>query len=202
MTIKATIWDFSGVILQPRVADPHAFIASELGVPAEEIRKYFDGVRNFNMDIGEESEQDFYMRMIKELGLPKDDKKIFDDYLFDLFEVNRELIDFIAWSKPKIKPALCSNFSASLRPLIRDKYKIENLFDAIVVSSEVKMLKPQAEIYQLTLQQLGVMPQEALFIDDQEKNIEGAEAVGLRGIVYKNAAQTLPQIINIINFQT
>jgi len=200
MTIKAAIWDFSGVILQPLVADPHAYIASELGVPAEEIRKYFDGVRNFRLDLGEESEQDFYMRMIKELGLSADDRKIFEDYLFDLYEVNRELIDFIKQSRPKIKPALCSNFSGTLRPLIRDKYKIENLFDVIVVSSEVKMLKPQAEIYQLTLQQLGVTPQEALFIDDQEKNVEGAEVVGMRGIIYKNTAQTLPQIKKIINY--
>jgi len=200
MTIKAAIWDFSGVILQPLVADPHAYIASELGVPAEEIRKYFDGVRNFRLDLGEESEQDFYMRMIKELGLSADDRKVFEDYLFDLYEVNRELIDFIKQSRPKIKPALCSNFSGTLRPLIRDKYKIENLFDVIVVSSEVKMLKPQAEIYQLTLQQLGVTPQEALFIDDQEKNVEGAEVVGMRGIIYKNTAQTLPQIKKIINY--
>ena len=200
MTIKAAIWDFSGVILQPLVADPHAYIASELGVPAEEIRKYFDGVRNFRLDLGEESEQDFYMRMIKELGLSADDRIVFEDYLFDLYEVNRELIDFIKQSRPKIKPALCSNFSGTLRPLIRDKYKIENLFDVIVVSSEVKMLKPQAEIYQLTLQQLGVTPQEALFIDDQEKNVEGAEVVGMRGIIYKNTAQTLPQIKKIFNY--
>lgn len=200
MTIKAAIWDFSGVILQPLVADPHAYIASELGVPAEEIRKYFDGVGNFRLDLGEESERDFYMRMIKELGLSADDRKVFEDYLFDLYEVNRELIDFIKQSRPKIKPALCSNFSGTLRPLIRDKYKIENLFDVIVVSSEVKMVKPQPEIYQLTLQQLGVTPQEALFIDDQEKNVEGAEVVGMRGIVYKNTAQTLPQIKKIINY--
>ena len=57
---------------ESKVSEP---VPSELGVPAEEIRKYFDGVRNFRLDLGEESEQDFYMRMIKELGLSVDEKK-------------------------------------------------------------------------------------------------------------------------------
>ena len=55
-----------------------------------------------------------------------------------------------------------------------------------MISSEVGIRKPFPEIYKLSLKNLGVLPEEAIFIDDRQKNIDGAEAVGIKSILYKD----------------
>lgn len=57
-------------------------------------------------------------------------------------------------------------------------------FDGIMVSSEEKMVKPNAEIYLHFLDKYGLKAEECLFIDDRAENVEGAEGVGIRGFVF------------------
>lgn len=61
-----------------------------------------------------------------------------------------------------------------------------DLFDGIVVSAYVKYVKPQKEIYSYLLDTFGLNKQECIFIDDIAKNIEAAEEVGIKGILFKN----------------
>jgi len=61
-------------------------------------------------------------------------------------------------------------------------------FRDIVVSGEVKLLKPDAAIYYLALDRFGLKPAEALMIDDRHINVFGAEAVGMRAHLFTDAA--------------
>lgn len=195
MAIKGIIWDFSGVLLKPRVPDPHAFIAGELGVDPREFHKYLDGEGNRMLDLGEESEVEFYQRIIYEQNLKEQDAmRIFNHYFFDLFELNQELIDYIRQSRARFKMGLCSNFSSLLRSLMTNKWKLIDLFDVSVISSEVKLLKPDAPIYLLTLEKMALKPGEVIFVDDSDKNITGAKAIGIRGILFKENSATLREI--------
>jgi epoxide hydrolase-like predicted phosphatase len=198
MSIKATIWDFSGVIRNPLVPDPHAALAKELGIQPETLSKFFNGTENALMNLGEESELVFYHRILKELGLIELDMGVFKHYFYDMFRIDQDLINYIRQSRPFFKTALCSNFSTLLRGLMRDEWKIEDAFDVIVISSEVKLLKPYPEIYQFTLDRLGIKPEEAIFIDDQAENITGAEIVGIAGILFKNTPQAIADIDQIV----
>jgi epoxide hydrolase-like predicted phosphatase len=65
------------------------------------------------------------------------------------------------------------------------------MFDETVFSAEVGMAKPDARIYQLILNRLGVEPQEAVFVDDFIENVEGARHLGLHAIHFKNSPQAL-----------
>lgn len=195
MAIKGIIWDFSGVLLKPRVPDPHAFIAGELGVDPRKFAKYLDGEGNRMLDLGEESEVEFYQRIIREQNLEEQDAmRIFNHYFFDLFELNQELINYIRQSRARFKMGLCSNFSSLLRSLMINKWKIIDLFDVLVISSEVKLIKPDAPIYLLTLEKMALKPDEVIFVDDSEKNIAGANALGIRGILFKENSATLREI--------
>jgi putative hydrolase of the HAD superfamily len=198
MSIKATIWDFSGVLIKPLVPDPHTFIAREVGIDPVEFARYFDGVGNAGLDLGEESEDEFYKRIINDHHLKMDAMRIFDRYFFDLFELNVPLIDFIRASHPPMKTAICSNFSRLLRSLLEKKWKVDHLFDVLVISSEVKLLKPDARIYQMTLDRLAVGPREAVFVDDTEKNVLAARELGMHGILFKDNLATLNEIKNLM----
>lgn len=59
-----------------------------------------------------------------------------------------------------------------------------SLFDDIIISSEVKMLKPNKDIFLYTLEKINKRPEEILFIDDTKENVEVAESLGIQGIVY------------------
>jgi len=63
-------------------------------------------------------------------------------------------------------------------------------FDTVVISGEVGLRKPQAEIYRLALDGLGVKPDRTVFVDDGEPNLEGARAVGLRTVLHTDPATT------------
>ena len=81
-----------------------------------------------------------------------------------------------------------TNFSGELFPPFRAKYPaLFDRFRAILVSGDEKLVKPDAAIYRLALDRFGVEATDAVFIDDRADNVAGAEAVGMRGIVFTDA---------------
>jgi putative hydrolase of the HAD superfamily len=75
-----------------------------------------------------------------------------------------------------------------------DRGLLEEIFDDAVISAEVRMHKPEPEIYRLAAERLGVPPEACLFIDDLRENCEGAEAVGMTAIRHKVPEQTLARL--------
>jgi HAD superfamily hydrolase (TIGR01509 family) len=72
---------------------------------------------------------------------------------------------------------------------VLDKWGIREMFDVMSFSWELGIKKPSKEIFDITLQKLGVAPDEAVFIDDGEKNVLKAKEYGLNGIVFKSVEQ-------------
>ena len=76
-----------------------------------------------------------------------------------------------------------------------------DFFDGVMVSSDVHLIKPDRKIYELLCSTYGLQPQECVFIDDRLENVEAAEAVGMRGIIftgdYAVAEKQLQEIIDL-----
>lgn len=68
------------------------------------------------------------------------------------------------------------------------------LFDALVVSGEVGLRKPQPEIYLLAAERLGLAPGECVFVDDLRTNTTGARAVGMAGVLHRGAEGTIAEL--------
>jgi 2-haloacid dehalogenase len=82
-----------------------------------------------------------------------------------------------------------TNFSADFWPPFHAREAdFFRRFRDIVVSGEVKMLKPDPAIYYLALDRFGLRPEDALFIDDRLINVEGARAVGMHAHLFTSAA--------------
>lgn len=82
---------------------------------------------------------------------------------------------------------LLSNFHEKAFEYIFDKYSFIKNADGMVISCQVKLLKPEKEIYQALLEKYSLIPEESLFIDDFDKNIEAARELGINGICFKDA---------------
>lgn len=82
-----------------------------------------------------------------------------------------------------------TNFSADFWPPFHAKERaFFDRFQGILVSGEVKMLKPDPAIYYLALDRFGLAPGDALFFDDRQINVDGALAVGMHAELFTDAA--------------
>lgn len=69
------------------------------------------------------------------------------------------------------------------------QFPIFRKLDGWVISSEEHLIKPEPEIYLLLCQRFNLLPEECLFTDDRPENIQGAQSVGMKAILFHSASQ-------------
>ena len=72
---------------------------------------------------------------------------------------------------------------------IEENNKDLKMFDKKIFSYEIGVVKSDEQTFKTVLERVGIVADETLFIDDYEKNVKNAEAVGIYGIVFENAEQ-------------
>ncbi len=82
-----------------------------------------------------------------------------------------------------------SNWSAETFPMVREKHTYFDLFDDIIISGEVKMIKPDPQIFRFMLDKFKLEAQACLFIDDSMANIKTANELGFATIHFQSPAQ-------------
>lgn len=82
-----------------------------------------------------------------------------------------------------------SNWSEKVNDVIGKFPDIFSLLDGSLVSYQVHQLKPGKAIYETFCKKFSTRPEECVFIDDKPANIEGAQSIGMKGIVFKDTAQ-------------
>lgn len=82
-----------------------------------------------------------------------------------------------------------TNWSAELFPVALRKYDFLHWFDGRLVSGEEKTRKPFPEIYRLLLDRFNIQKEEAVFIDDNQRNADAAQAFGILTIRFESPAQ-------------
>ncbi len=83
----------------------------------------------------------------------------------------------------------------------RDSYRFDHfdtLFDAVVISGEVGLRKPDPEIYALAARELGVPPEQCVFVDDIAANVRGAVAAGMVGVHHTVTDTTLDELETLL----
>jgi 2-haloacid dehalogenase len=82
-----------------------------------------------------------------------------------------------------------SNWSMETFPIVRHRFEFLDWFEEILLSGMVKVVKPDARIYEMMLARINRKPQECLFIDDSLPNVEAAQALGWQGIHFQSPEQ-------------
>jgi epoxide hydrolase-like predicted phosphatase len=183
--IQAIIFDIGGVLIRTEDQGPRRRIEERLGLEAgaaEFIVFNSEGGRATQR--GEFSEEENWRRVQAELRLSDDDLALFRAEFWAGDQLDTALIDYIRGLRPRYQTAIISNAMPGLLTLLTGKHPIADAFDVIIGSGDAGIAKPDAAIYQLALDKLGRQPQEAIFIDDSLRNVQGARAVGLHTIHY------------------
>lgn len=94
------------------------------------------------------------------------------------------MIDYVRTLRPRYKVALLSNVGRGVIDRLFSAGELAELFDVVVLSSEVGIVKPDTAIFNFTSDKLGISAEECLMVDDLEVNIDGAVATGMQGVVF------------------
>ena len=104
------------------------------------------------------------------------------------FRENEEMSAILSDLRKQIPLFLLSNTNESHWGYLARKHDVGRHFEHLVLSYEIKMIKPDRDIYEHAVQKTGFSADRCLFVDDLPANIEGAAAVGLKTILFKGPA--------------
>ena len=92
---------------------------------------------------------------------------------------------------------LLSNFSTDLRAMLVE-HDLLRRFDALTISAEIGVMKPDAAAYRAVLAMLGMEAQTCVFIDDVPANVAAAQAIGMHGIVFEDNPSCLAALARLL----
>ena len=200
MTIKAIIFDLGGVLLRTADYAPREKLATRLGMNRYELEEFiFGGESGDRAQRGEISVQEHWKNLRHQINYSPVEFKALLDEFFAEDVLDNPLIDYVRKLHQTYKTALLSNAWDDLRHVISEKWHFEDAFDTIIISAEVCITKPDTRIFQLALTQLGVEANQAIFVDDMKRNVEGAMDVGIKAIQFQTSRQIRLDIERLLN---
>ena len=184
--IRSIIFDLGNVLVNVEYERFREKIYQN-GVSEEKYNNFFRGARYriLGYEAGEISTVEFTAKCINELGLKMTNVEFayaFNDMFSEITPMSK-LIRRLA-QEGNYNLFLLSNTSPLHFEHIKEKCRFINLLQKFALSYELKALKPDASIYERTIDLLGVIPGESLFIDDLKENCEAAEKFGITTIIY------------------
>lgn len=187
---KAIIFDIGGVI----VMEPHdswkgilAEVGTTFGLNTSMLISCFKE-NEAVLQKGEMNLLDFYKKATEKLGR-KDlgPHRLLDRHL-KIYSRNARydgnMIDFIERLKERFVVACLSNTEPEIAEHHRKKRLMER-FAKCFISTEMGMRKPDKNIYQKAIEELGIQPKEVVFIDNNKEYVDAADGIGIKGILYE-----------------
>ena len=196
-TIRAIILDFGGVLLHPGDPAVHEQLARELGISVDTLRReIFVGPLSLAAQRGEISPQELWATLAQQWGLPPEKGEWLAQRFWEGIRIDTDLADWLRQRKRRYRTGLLSNAWSDLRDLLH-RLGIADAFDAMVISAEEHLMKPDPAIYRLMLERLGVEPDEAVFVDDRLENVHAAHALGMRTVQFRHRDQAMAELRNL-----
>jgi epoxide hydrolase-like predicted phosphatase len=193
--IDAVIWDLGGVILRTEDTSARQIWEERFAMkPWDLERLVFGNPVSQQATRGEASSDDVWKFVQESLRISDDE---LHSLRFDFFEgdqVDAKLMDLIYAIKAKCKTGLITNAWPDARQLIEDELQVAGAFNEIIISAEVRVAKPDPEIYRMMLEKIDLIPERTLFIDDFIENIDGAKAVGMHALLFTSSDDTITKL--------
>ena len=198
MTIKAIFFDLGGVILRTENSSARTNLATEFGMSYAEMDRFvFESKSAALASLGKMTEEEHWLDVTRRLDRPMTDMSHIRDSFFGGDQIDQDIIDRLRALRKTHQTGLISNAWDGMRRWLTAQ-KLADAFDALIISAELGIAKPDARIYQYALEQLGVEAGQSIFVDDVEKNIAASAALGMHGILFQTSQQTLAEIEQLL----
>lgn len=191
-TLKAVIFDYGEVLCYRPTPEEIAQLAGFFNLRVEQLPALWERNRG-PYDRGDLTPQIYWSAFAKDAGIelvPERLQEIHDLDMLMWTHVNSPMIEWVHQLRSSgMKIGLLSNMHPEMVVYCRKHFSWLTDFDFVTFSGEVRMIKPDPAIYQHTLHGLGVMAEEALFLDDREVNIRGAQKLGMYALRFESIEQ-------------
>jgi len=211
--IRAVITDWGGVLTQPMTDTVREWVAADqidwdtyVSVVGPWLTHAYDEPRYLNgtvnpvhaLERGECTTADFERLLAERLITTTGGKVIADGLLTRMLSASRPdplMYQLIRDLRGKgVRTALLSNsWGEGGYP----RQDFPGLFDAVVISGEVGMRKPEPRIFLHTAEQLNIAPAECVFIDDLEPNVRAAVLCGMTGVHHTDPTDTIVRLTEL-----
>ncbi len=198
--IKAILIDIGGVLWHPKGTPLSANWAARCRLSPKDFDEIvYNSEWGAQALLGSITGEEMWENIGAKLGLsPIERSQCEEEYWAGVWDT--EFLDFCDALKSRYKLGIVSDAESTAREKAKP-WVNESLFDVIVFSSEVGVCKPNARIFHRALEQVGVSASETVFIDDREKNVHGAKALGIHAIQYKNRSQVIAAVNEYISLK-
>lgn len=206
--IEMVISDFGGVLTTP-LLDAFASVQDRVGIPPKTFGQALqalsgDGATNplFELECGRITELEFQRQLadgLEPLLGHRPEIDAFGQMLFEALDPNAGMIDLIReLRRDGFRTALLTNNVKEWETTWRSMMPIDELFETVVDSAFVGCRKPYPRIYHLTLERIGLDPEQCIFIDDMEVNVEAASKLGIHGVHFRETAQARAEVHGLL----
>jgi epoxide hydrolase-like predicted phosphatase len=201
MNIRAVFFDFGGVIQRTEFQAPRQYLGQRFGMDYEDIDKLVFGSPSARQaSVGEINEDVHWANVLKRLKRPAAELQTIKDEFFGGDVIDRELVEFIRSLRRKFHVGLISNAWGGMRAHLK-KERLLELFETVVISAEVGVIKPEMRIYSIALEQAGVKAEEAVFVDDVQVNIDACQQIGMKGVLFKDPQKAEDELKKLLKIK-
>jgi putative hydrolase of the HAD superfamily len=197
--VRGLIVDFGGV-LTTNVFDSFRAFGEAEGLDPQTVKRAFRedpealGLLR-ELERGDIAVEEFEPRFAERIGVSETDGLV--ERLFGEVGPDERMLEAVRRAGDAgICTGLISNSWGA--GLSYDMSLLDELFEAIVISGDVGMHKPEPAIYMLGAERLGLRTEECVFVDDLRENCQGAEEVGMTAVLHRGADKTLPMLEKLL----
>jgi putative hydrolase of the HAD superfamily len=185
--IKAILFDLGGVVVSDVFTIFDGWLAKRCNLPIDKVKERRRPIWQ-EYELGNMDGIDFMQGVIDALHIEEDPERLLDD-TFPLIRPDKSVVELVGRLKRSGKYVLgvVSNNSFEWSEHSKETLGLGRYFDAWVVSCDISCKKPGRDIYLFAAEKLGVKPEECIFIDNMPANVQGAIAVGMNALLFRDA---------------
>jgi putative hydrolase of the HAD superfamily len=198
LALRAVIFDYGMVLSGPPDPVAHAELMRITDLPAEKLDPLYWADRHA-FDEGKLTGEAYWRDILRKAGLTLPPSAIAELNHWDgrmWLTLNPAMLAWAGEIKTRgLLTAILSNVGDTTQQAMERELKWLTSFDVLVWSYQLRMAKPDPAIYRYALEKLGTRPEETLFIDDREVNVEAATALGMNALVFTTVEKLRADLI-------
>ena len=201
--IKAVIFDVGGVLVRTYDQSGRRQWEARLGLePGVVAQMVFDSEMGRKAQLGRASSEAVWGWVGAELRLSPAELATLKRDFWAGDRVDQDLCDTLRGLRADYLTGMLSNTWARDGRAMAEYFGFADCFDVYVTSAEVGVMKPEARIYQVMLERLGVSAPEAIFVDDFVENVEAARRLGMHTIHFEDPVTCQRQLHKVLSLNS
>jgi putative hydrolase of the HAD superfamily len=192
--IKAVFFDFDGVLTTDKTGSitTTRYISQRTGIELSAVKDAFSR-HNAALTLGKTTHEKVWRELCDELGQPVSFSRLLE--AFESTPLNGRMLDLARRLKRTHVVGIITDNKKDRVDHLRRRHGLDELFDPVVVSAEVGSDKSDPDIFLAALRSAGVRANEAVFIDNNKRNLVAPKALGMRVCFHDDETNDIEALI-------